>query len=148
MVNKLFDAKENFDEIVNTEKKDDKGRMLYKYEPGETKEKRIYKHSLAEQDIKRRVSEFEKESGLVGIKVEREDFFNQFKVVFALLKLKGIISEEDYTDVEHLYINSTICKLEAKINEIKKGITAAKITSGIFGPDGKPINNPKKLVKG
>lgn len=140
----IFDAKEDFYKITNTDKKDEKGRTLYKYEPDMPKTKRLYKHSLAEQDIERRLKAFEIETGLKGVKLERADFFNQFKVVLALLKLKGIISDEDYTDIEHLFLNMTLEKLEAQIPKIKSQIAVTKLTQGIVGPDGKPL----KIVKG
>lgn len=140
----VFDAKEDFQKIVNTDKKDEKGRTLYKYEPDMEKSKRLYKHSLAEQDIERRLRHFEEDTGLKGVRLERADFFNQFKVTLALLKLKGLITDEDYTDVEHLFLNMTLEKLENQIPKIKTQIAAAKLTQGIVGPDGKPL----KIVKG
>lgn len=133
-------------------KKDEKGRIIYKFTPKMTPERRHYKHSLAEQDIERRIKALNKYVGIsLNINNDRISLLNQYKVLVNTLIAKGIITRDDMTDIEHILIDNRICDIEKNKDRVKSKILQAKLTMGIRGPDGKPVRpiiGPDRKVMG
>ena len=134
-------------------KRDEKGRTLYSFEPNHAnpgeinKEKRRYKHSLAEKDIELRTKSLSKYVSInLNVAADRNTLNNQFRVMYQTLLGLGVITEEDMMDVEHLLLDNTLTNFEKTQNELRSKVLQAKLTAGIMGPNGRLIK--PKIVKG